>query len=224
MTMQQHDISSGKHSSKPLFLFFIAGIAIGIIYISLVSESVAKISFNSLSSSKPGKQKDIVQKDIKFTYYQKLMSPPRSLTNDEVLYEPDIKYSSSETTKNQQGKVPLSNNNRDLNYRLIYSLAKILKGKTPASIENVIQKQLPAVTGSPFAIQISSFNKWMQAEKHRQELILQGHDARIVKNNIDLGTTVYRVRIHGFTTHEEAAKYVLNINKYDQINPLIIKQ
>ena len=87
------------------------------------------------------------------------------------------------------------------------ALAHVLGDETPSSVKKVVKEALPSGTGSAFAIQLASFPNRDNATELVNRLQKKGHRAKLVQADIPEKGQVFRVRIHGFKTREEADAY-----------------
>ena len=126
-----------------------------------------------------------VQKRLNLTYYSELIKKP------EVPSEPEP-------------ELPASKSSPD---KIAQALEKVLGSETPNSLKTVIQETLPSGTGSAFAVQVASLPNRQAAEELAKHLSTKGHAAKLVQAELPGKGKVYRVRIHGFATRQEADAY-----------------
>ena len=141
-----------------------------------------------------------VQNQVKLTYYKELLQSPKTEPAEQA-NEPEIEPPALKPNT-------LTNNNQPSSKRMAEALAHVLGTDTPESVNEAIQQALPTSTGSAFAIQIASLPSKEAAESMRQQMQKKGHNARLVQAEIAGKKTVYRLRIHGFKTREDAENYL----------------
>lgn len=127
-----------------------------------------------------------VQKHLDLTYYSELIKKPEVVPEPEPEVEPIVKSSPD---------------------KIAQALAKVLGSETPDAVKNVIKQTLPVATGSAFAVQIASLPNREAALDLVKRLEKKGHAAQLVQAEIPGKGKVYRVRIHGFKTRQEADTY-----------------
>jgi cell division septation protein DedD len=88
--------------------------------------------------------------------------------------------------------------------RIMESLARVLGQETPRPVRVSLDAQLPTGTGSRYAVQVASFEKLDKAQDLARGLQLKGYPARVVAGELLDKSKVFRVRLHGFKTFEEA--------------------
>jgi cell division protein FtsN len=91
--------------------------------------------------------------------------------------------------------------------RITRSLAKVLGEAAPVPVQKQLADTLPRSTGSPFAIQVASFSTRGQAQVHANALKKKGYDARVVLGESLGKQRLYRVRLHGFNTLDDAERF-----------------
>ncbi|MBF0515783.1 MAG: SPOR domain-containing protein [Nitrospirae bacterium] len=75
-------------------------------------------------------------------------------------------------------------------------------------------KDIPAASsGEKYFIQIGAFRGFSDAMKLQEDLKSKGFDANIVKNQVDDGVTLYKVRIGGNLSKAEASQTMTTLNK-----------
>lgn len=129
-----------------------------------------------------------VQKRLNLTYYSELIKKPEGAPEVEPESEPAALPKSSPD-------------------KIAQALEKVLGNETPNSVKTVNKEALPSGTGSPFALQVASTPNKQAAEDLVKRLEKKGHQARLVQAELPGKGKVYRVRIHGFATREEADAY-----------------
>src|SRR3989338_6787999 len=130
-----------------------------------------------------------VQKRLNLTYYSELIKRPESPPESEPVAAPEPPTSKSSPDKIAQ------------------ALEKVLGSETPSAVKNAIQETLPSGTGSAFAVQVASLPSRKAAEELAKRFSTQGHAAQVVQAELPGRDKVYRVRIHGFSTRQEADAY-----------------
>ncbi|MBH1988705.1 MAG: SPOR domain-containing protein [Myxococcaceae bacterium] len=144
-----------------------------------------------------------VKKRLELTYYSELMKKPEQT---EILpLEPEESKGAAAPEP-----VPVEANtapSKATPDKMAAALAHVLGDETPASVQKVVDEALPSGTGSAFAIQIASFPNRENATELVSRLQKKGYRAKLVQADIPERGQVFRVRIHGFQTREEADSY-----------------
>jgi len=91
--------------------------------------------------------------------------------------------------------------------RITKSLAKVLGEGAPVPVQKQLAETLPRSTGSPFAIQVASFSTRSQAQVRASALKKKGYDARVVLGESIGKKQLYRIRLHGFQTVDDAERF-----------------
>ncbi len=125
-----------------------------------------------------------IQKRLELTYYSELIKKPESTPEPEPAQTPVLSED-----------------------KIAQALAKVLGSETPDSVKTVIQDSLPVATGSAYAVQVASLPDREAAQDLVKRLEKKGHAAKLVQAEIPGKGKVYRVRIHGFATRQEADAY-----------------
>lgn len=133
-----------------------------------------------------------VQKQLNLTYYSELIKKPEITPVSETVPEFE--------------SVPAAKPTPDKD-KIAQALAKVLGSETPALVNSVVKQTLPVGTGSAFAIQVASLPNRKTAEDLVERLLQKGHSARLVQAELPSKGKMYRVRIHGFKTRQEADTY-----------------
>ncbi len=152
-----------------------------------------------------------VQNQVKLTYYKELLQRPKTEPAEQANQAPDaLAVLAPEPEPELPALKPnaLTNNNQPSSKRMAEALAHVLGKDTPGSVQEAIQQALPTSTGSPYAIQVASLPSKEAAEDMRQQMQKKGHNVRLVQAEIAGKKIVYRLRIHGFNTREEAEDYL----------------
>lgn len=136
-----------------------------------------------------------IQKRLDLTYYSELIKKPEVAPESEPEAEPAQTPALPE---------PVSKSSPD---KIAQALAKVLGNETPDSVKTVIKQTLPVATGSAFAVQVASLPSREAAQDLVKRLEKKGHAAQLVQAEIPGKGKVYRVRIHGFKTRQEADSY-----------------
>ncbi|MES2504176.1 MAG: SPOR domain-containing protein [Myxococcota bacterium] len=144
-----------------------------------------------------------VQDELKYTYYSELLKRPSDEPPEAVSSEAEVSVPVS-PMQPPPAPLPVEKPSPD---RMAQALAKVLGNETPDSVKSVIKESLPAGTGSPYAIQVASLPSRSAGEELVKRLQKKGHAAKLVQAEIPGKGSMYRVRIHGFKTREEADKY-----------------
>lgn len=108
--------------------------------------------------------------------------------------------------------------------RMVKALEKALGNETPDSISNSAKAQLPTHTGSAFAVQVASLPDRKVAEELAKKLNLRGYDTRLVQADIPGRGIVYRVRIHGFNTRQDAEETRVVVAKNERLDAITVAQ
>jgi len=157
--------------------------------------------FHELSQKEKTYQQ--IQDQVKLTYYKELLQRPKTEPIEKQLEEETV-------TKLEQEpqKPPAVADVTASSKRMAEALAHVLGNDTPDSVQQVIEQSLPASTGSAYAIQIASFPSKEEAQAMRQKMMQnKGYDIRMVQADIPGRGIVYRLRIHGFHTRQEAESF-----------------
>lgn len=141
----------------------------------------------------------------KLTYYSELLESPKlNAAGDLAQGKPPSHQDALVEVDDVMGK------NTPNSAHLVDTIDKVLHDETPENVEKMIADTLPSSTGSAYAIQIASFPQRNSAENYLQDLTKKGFaNLRLVQGQVAGRGIVYRVRIHGFTSREEAEKYRL---------------
>lgn len=159
-------------------------------WVGRVTDVLPEVDRNTDSIALREKILKDVQKRLDLTYYSELIKKP------EVAPEPQIQVESEPE--------PVSKSTPD---KIAQALAKVLGNETPDSVKTVIKQTLPVATGSAFAVQVASLPSREAAQSLVKRLEKKGHAAKLVQAEIPGKGKVYRVRIHGFQTRQEADSY-----------------
>lgn len=133
-----------------------------------------------------------VQKRLELTYYS------------ELIKKPEVAPESEPEPTQAPAPEPVSKSSPD---KIAQALAKVLGSETPDSVKTVIKQTLPVATGSAYAVQVASLPNREAAQDLVKRLAQKGHAAKLVQAEIPGKGKVYRVRIHGFATRQEADAY-----------------
>ena len=151
---------------------------------------------------------EAIQKRLKLTYYDELSSLPRKNALADL----------------PEAKAPKLEEQKPSSDRLAKSLEKVLGGGTPESVSNAAQVDLPSKTGSLFAIQVASLPDRKVAEELVNRLALKGYPVRLVQAEVPERGRVYRVRIHGYQSQEEADAARSLFEKTEQLDAITVAQ
>jgi len=199
--------------SNKMFLSWGAlfGFALGVI---LIFSDYSKKFFNSSVISAP---KVLVEK--------KVPSPTvalSSLTYFDVLYSPPEQYS-VETTESDDAVKWVNLVEKPTRSTIAEAIARVLGNETPEAVKDS-SAGVALSTGSPFAVQISSFPTHQAAVDESKIWTAKGYDVRVVRGELGDQQVVFRVRIHGFSTVEDAEAAKDKFEQSENRKALVIAQ
>jgi cell division septation protein DedD len=172
---------------------------------NLAASKVAKNTLEVLDENE--KQYEEVQKKLKLTYYSELLAQPKTQPT-ETFVPPTTPASLPEVSAEENAPKPSSvPEEKPSSARMAKALATVLGGETPEPVKETIRQSLPSSTGSAFAIQIAALPDREKAEVIMRQLKAQGHPAQLVQADVPGKGVVYRIRLHGFKSREEADAY-----------------
>lgn len=175
--------------------FILLGLMFGLgFWVGRVTDILPEIDKTTDSVQMREKLLKDVQKRLELTYYSELIKKP------EVALEPEPEPEPTQTPAPE----PVSKSSPD---KIAQALAKVLGNETPDAVKTVIKQTLPVATGSAFAVQVASLPNREAAQDLVKRLAQKGHAAKLVQAEIPGKGKVYRVRIHGFATRQEADVY-----------------
>lgn len=143
-----------------------------------------------------------VKKRLELTYYSELIKKPEEAAEP----EPEPVTQTTQTTQIPAAPVETTSTKATPD-KMAQALAKVLGSETPNSVKTAIKDTLPSGTGSAFAIQVASLPNREGALELVKRLEKKGYAAKLVQAELPGRGKVYRVRIHGFSTREEADAY-----------------
>jgi len=211
-------------------LLFGAGFLFGKFYTPDVPPQQVAVR-ESLDLDKRQAEYEKVQEKVKLSYYDHLTKEPRRAAFDSQPHAALAKpAAAAETSQVEQGTPetapppPKVAEEKPSSDRMAKALEKAMGNDTPDSISNSAKAQLPAHTGSAFAVQVASLPDRKVAEELAKKLNLKGYDTRLVQADIPGRGVVYRVRIHGFDTRPEAEKTKELIAKNERLDAITVAQ
>lgn len=205
---------------KLVLLAMVLGFSFGIGFILGGSDKpfqVRKLEAEETFQKLHEKEKNFeeIRKQIKLTYYKELLKRPKTKPTENAKSDIEAVLQTESESNQDQNSVKMVN--PPSTKRLAEAIANVLGTDTPESVHEVIKKTLPSSTGSAYAVQIASFPNREQAERLLKEMLTKGFDnVRLLQAEIPGRGVVYRVRLHGFQTREEAENYHIK-NKLEGI-------
>jgi hypothetical protein len=112
----------------------------------------------------------------------------------------------------------------DQSPRIAERLVKVLGDEAPASIKPAGESNLPLSTGSPFAIQVASLPDMVAAKDLVSRLKAKGYPATLVQAEIAQKGKVFRVRLHGYQSREEANLAAELFEKKEKMDVITVEQ
>jgi len=103
-------------------------------------------------------------------------------------------------------------------------LAKVLGDEAPESIKPSPEGNIPTTTGSPFAIQVASLPDLTAAQNLASRLKAKGYNATLVQAEVAQKGKVFRVRLHGFQSREEADQAAELFEKKEKMDVITVEQ
>lgn len=107
--------------------------------------------------------------------------------------------------------------------RLAQALSKVLGKDAPSAVKETAKKALPIGTGSPYAVQVASFPDRDAAQSMVERLQKKGYPVQIVRGEVS-GRGVFRVRLHGFSSRQDAENMRRQIEEREHLSAIIIAQ
>lgn len=144
-------------------------------------------------------------KHHKLKYYDVLHKKPQLPKVAKAQEKEPVAETLVEPKKMQAKAIPEQVASEDV---LAQALSKVLGSSAPTPVAEKSKKILPQTTGSAFAIQLASFKTRPQADMLAEKMSSKGHKASVVWGELDDKTLVYRVRIHGFNSKDNAIDYL----------------
>ncbi|MBN4077297.1 SPOR domain-containing protein [Sulfobacillus acidophilus] len=212
-----------SHFKLLVGIFSLLGIFIGIFYILFTNNF---FNNNSCAPKKEVEQKQSEEvENIKLSYFDKIMKPVKTLKKERGLASLKI----TKKAQNAPAKTSTLGNLNDTYENLskenvAKELTHVLGVQTPGSVKQVVDKILPTSTGSAYAIQVASSPNRQAAQKLLNKLILKGYDAKMVQGEVASLGVVYRIRLHGFSSKDEAQSYASLVENRENIDVLVIAQ
>ena len=163
-------------------------------WVGRVTDVLPQVDKNTDSIALREKILKDVQQRLDLTYYSELIKKPEVVPEPQIQVEPESEPEPEPVSKSTPDKIA-------------QALAKVLGNETPDSVKTVIKQTLPVATGSAFAVQVASLPNREAAQDLVKRLEKKGHAAKLVQAEILGKGKVYRVRIHGFKTRQEADSY-----------------
>jgi cell division septation protein DedD len=111
--------------------------------------------------------------------------------------------------------------------RLAAALNKVLGKSAPTAVKALVPQEpghLQTSTGSAFAVQVAAFPEEKSANKMVAELKAKGHPAQVVWSEIPGKGPIYRVRLHGFSTREDAEAYRGTFSTKEKLPAIVLAQ
>jgi cell division septation protein DedD len=178
-----------------------------------------------------------IQEKLRLSYYDDLSKQPRRAAFDPEQTREDVPAQVAASPAAPQPPQPAQEpepepapvapkveEQKPSSDHLAKALSKVLGKETPDSVESAAKAQLPSGTGSAFAVQVASLPDRKVAEQLANRLTAKGYDARLVQADIAGRGVVYRVRIHGYGSRQEAEEARTLIAKQEKLDAITVAQ
>lgn len=194
---------------------------------TLTPSNISTIDVASIAHKQEQYRK--IQDRIKLDYHQVLSSEPRrdSIAQANAGKSSSLPQSSPQTAADDSLPEPQSpklEERKPSSDRLAKALETVLGQETPETVSSTAASTLPTATGSPFAVQVASFPDRKAAEEFANRLSSKGYPARLVQAEVSDRGTVYRVRIHGYQTKDEAEEARIKLAEHEKLEAITVSQ